>query len=117
MPALRPIRVTAWILATIIVVLSVVPPALRPESGAPHNVEHFAIYLVTGAAFGWGYDRRTPLLAILLVIFTGFVEILQLSVPGRHARLSDFVVDAMAACIGLFVGSQFTRALTVNRVD
>jgi len=25
---------------------------------------------------------------------------LQLGVPGRHARLEDFVVDALAACVG-----------------
>ena len=29
------------------------------------------------------------------------LEVLQLLVPGRHARLSDFVVDALAACAGL----------------
>jgi VanZ family protein len=33
------------------------------------------------------------------------VEILQLVAPGRHARLSDFLVDALAMCIGLLLGS------------
>ncbi len=31
----------------------------------------------------------------------GLVEVLQFLAPGRHARLSDFVVDALAACAGL----------------
>jgi VanZ family protein len=33
-------------------------------------------------------------------MFAGFVEIAQLFVPGRHARLSDFIVDALAMCVG-----------------
>ena len=98
---LQTIRIFAWCLAFIIVVLSVVPPGLRPETSAPHVLEHFLIYLVTGFAFGLGYDRRRSLLAILLVVFAGSVEISQLFVPGRHARLSDFIVDALALCIGL----------------
>jgi hypothetical protein len=55
----------------------------------PHSVEHFTIYVATGFAFGLGYKRRHDLLAILIVIFSGSIEVAQLSVPGRHARLSD----------------------------
>jgi VanZ family protein len=28
-----------------------------------------------------------------------------LLIPGRHARLSDFLVDALSACLGLLIGS------------
>jgi VanZ family protein len=106
MIALRPdvtqaARIVAWSLAAAIVVLSVIPPALRPETAAPHNVEHFLIYWATGLAFGLGFRRRFGLLAILLLIFAGCVEIAQLFVPGRHARLSDFLVDAVAMWLGL----------------
>ena len=112
--ALRPdltqaARIVAWSLAAAIVVLSVVPPSFRPETVAPHNVEHFLIYWSTGLAFGLGYKRRLGLLAILLLIFTGSVEITQLFVPGRHARLSDFIVDAGAVWIGLIGVSLFQR--------
>jgi VanZ family protein len=30
---------------------------------------------------------------------------LQLWMPGRHARLEDFVVDALAACAGIAVAA------------
>ena len=106
---LQAIRIFAWCLAITIVVLSVVPPGLRPETAAPHVLEHFLIYLVVGFAFGLGYDRRRSLLAILLVVFAGSVEILQLFVPGRHARLSDFIVDALALCIGLIAVSPLSH--------
>jgi len=93
-------RAVAWSLAATIIALSVVPPRLRPETSLPHAIEHFAIFCVTGFAFGIAYSRRHLLLLPLLVMFAGGVEILQLGVAGRHARLSDFIVDAMAACVG-----------------
>ncbi len=102
---LKIVRIIAWTLAAAIVVLSVVPPGLRPETGTPHNLEHFLAYLATGFAFGLGYDRNHSLLALLLVLFSFWVEVLQLFVPGRHARLGDFVVDALAACVGLLMAS------------
>jgi VanZ family protein len=105
----RAARIAAWSLATAIIVLSVVPPGLRPETGTPHDLEHFMIYLATGLAFGLGYDRKRGLLAILLVIFSGSVEIIQLFIPGRHARLSDFIVDALAMCCGVMTVSLVSR--------
>jgi VanZ family protein len=41
------------------------------------------------------------------VFFCGAIEIVQLLVPGRHSRLSDFIVDALGAVTGVaaaFVG-------------
>ena len=99
------VRIAAWALAAAIAILSLVPPTLRPETGAPHSVEHFTIFAATGFAFGLGYRDRHHLLAVLLVIFSGSIEIAQLFVSGRHARLSDFIIDAIAACIGLIMAS------------
>lgn len=97
---LRPARIVAWSLAAAIVILSVLPPRLRPETAAPHALEHFSIYLVTGVAFGLGYDRKRSALVLFLLFFAGAVEIAQLFVPGRHARISDFIIDALAVCAG-----------------
>src|SRR6202167_878514 len=108
-------RVAAWLMAIIITVLSVVPPSMRPETDVPHNLEHFMPFLVTGAAFGFGYDRGPYLVAVAMLLFTAAIEILQIFVPGRHARLSDFVVDAAAVTIGValgaFAGRTWAKAL------
>jgi hypothetical protein len=32
--------------------------------------------------------------------------------PGRHARLEDFVVDALAACAGFALSAAIGRAMT-----
>jgi VanZ family protein len=103
--SLSVVRILAWMLATAIVILSIVPPSLRPETGTPHAFEHIAIFFVTGLLFGIGYDRRHWLLGALLVVFSGTVELAQLLVPGRHARWSDFVIDALAISAGVAVTS------------
>jgi len=107
-------RIVAWALATAIVILSLVPPALRPETSAPHSLEHTIIFAATGFAFGLGYTRRHDLLAILLVLFSICIELAQLFVPGRHARVSDLIFDAVAACIGLATASLLRPARVQN---
>jgi hypothetical protein len=105
-------RVGGWVLAAAILVLSFVPPTLRPDTGAPHDFEHFAIFCATGITFGVGYGGSRRLMSIALVAFAGAVEFGQLFVPDRHARLSDFVVDAAAACIGVLLTAVAARAQT-----
>jgi VanZ family protein len=95
------LQASAWLLALAIVVLSVVPPLYRPVVGVSHGVEHLLIFLATGLAFGLGYPKRHEIAAIGLVTFAGAIEVAQLFTPGRHARMSDFVIDAATACIGV----------------
>jgi VanZ family protein len=98
-------RLAAWGLIAVIIALSVVPAGLRPVTGAPHDVEHFAAYWAAGLAFGLGYQRRHGLLAFMFVGFAASIEVVQFFVPGRHARLGDFIVDALAMCTGLAMAS------------
>jgi len=98
-------QIAAWLLLLAIVVLSVVPPDVRPTTPAPHDLEHAGIFALTGLAFGFGYERRHLLQAIALVGFSGAIELLQLAIPGRHSRLSDFVVDALSISIGVGVAA------------
>jgi VanZ family protein len=98
-------RVAAWLLLSAIVVLTLVPPSLRPTTFVPHKIEHAGIFLAVGISFGMGYVGRERLLSIGAIVFCAVIELAQLYVPGRHARLSDFIVDAIAGLIGVFVGS------------
>ena len=96
----RLFQIVAWLLLVTIVVLSVVPPEDRPVTPAPHNFEHVAIFVATGLAFGLGYSRY--LVQIFgLIAFSAAIEVIQLGIPGRHARVSDFVVDALSVSIGV----------------
>jgi len=103
-------HVAGWLLLIIITALSLVPPYLRPTTGVTHGLEHFAIFAVTGFAFGLAYDRKPVAIMLVLVIFAGVIEFAQLFVPGRHARLSDFIIDAFGACVGAALASVAARA-------
>ena len=94
-------QVIAWALAAAIIFLSIAPASTRPVTGAGQNFEHLTIFLATGMAFGLGYPSRFRLLFVAMFAFSGAVEIAQMMAPGRHARLSDFVTDAAASCLGV----------------
>ena len=94
-------RAIGWLCIVAIATLSVVSPSLRPVTFVPHDLEHAAIFALTGFALGLGYQNRIAQHMIALTIFAGAVELAQIYAPGRHARLADFVVDALAACLGV----------------
>jgi VanZ family protein len=100
----------AWLLLLLIVVLSFVPADYRPITPIPHGLEHAAIFILTGLAFGLGSTRRRYWMEIAgLVAFSAAIEIVQLGIPGRHARLHDFLVDAVSASIGVCLAFLVSR--------
>ena len=95
------LQAVAWLLALAIVVTSLGPTSVRPSTGVAHDLEHLLMFLATGVAFGFGYPHRPWSLAIAQVTFAAAIEVAQNWVPGRHARMSDFLVDAAASCLGV----------------
>ena len=93
--------VAAWLLATAIVAVHVVPPDHRPVSAASHSLEHIAIFFALGLAYGVGYHHRLRVLFWALPAFCAAVEFAQIWVPGRHARLADFLIDTLAVMAGV----------------
>jgi len=63
----RLMRTMAWTLAAIIVVLSLGPVWLRPETGLPRWAEHAAIFAALGAAFAISYRNRLEHFPVKLV--------------------------------------------------
>lgn len=102
-------RIIAWCLLALIVFATSVPPVLRPITGVPNEFEHFIIFLMTSILFNFAYPRRELILCLIGILLSGALEVLQLFIPGRHARLSDFIVDVIAACVGVIAGSVWTR--------
>ncbi|MBK5961304.1 hypothetical protein CCR97_24315 [Rhodoplanes elegans] len=101
-------RAGAVLTGLAIVVLSVVPPGLRPVVSS-QGVEHSAIFLLFGLAFGLAVPRRIVLQAVAAIVFTGAVELIQTLAPGRHARWSDFVVDTLGVLAGLALAAVMRR--------
>jgi len=109
-------RLAAWATLMLIVVLTVVPPDLRPETPVPHGIEHALIFLIAGFLFGTAYMGREWILSAGGIAFCAAIEALQLHIPGRHARVSDFVIDGAAAIAGVFVGA-FARRVGAEIPD
>ena len=109
MPSIQRIsRIAAWLLVLAIVILSIVPAEDRPVTPLPHDLEHLGIFILTGVAFGIGYGRYLfP--AVAAIAFSGAIELIQLYIPDRHARLSDFIVDALGISCGVIFGAFVAR--------
>ena len=93
----------AWIGILAIIVLSVVPANDRPVSGVGQGLEHFNAFALVGGAFAIGYRFLLIRLLVLAVFFCGGIELLQVPLPTRHARVSDFLVASLGACFAIFV--------------
>jgi VanZ family protein len=95
------LRIFAWLLAAAVAFATLGPPQFRPHSNLGQDGEHAFAFVLLGLAFGLAYTQRRLLTSAITVAGIGGLEILQLWAPGRHARLEDFLVDALAACIGI----------------
>jgi hypothetical protein len=98
-------RAIAWVGILAIIVLSVVPAADRPVTGAGQLFEHFTAFALVAGLFAIGYRLSLIRLLLLAFFFCGGIELLQVAVPTRHARLSDFVIDFVGA--GFAIGVVF----------
>jgi VanZ family protein len=102
------LKLFAWCLAAAIAFATLGPPGSRPHaSSLGQDGEHALAFGLLGLAFGLAYPRNRLVTAAIVVGMTGLVEVLQFLAPGRHARLEDFLVDALAACVGLAAVAAF----------
>lgn len=99
------LRVIAWLLTAAVTFATLGPARLRPHSDLGQDGEHALAFVLVGLAFGLAYTRYRLLTAGIAVVLIGVLELLQFSMPGRHARWGDFVVDALAACAGIAVAA------------
>jgi VanZ family protein len=99
------LRMFAWCLAAAVAFATLGPPGYRPHSNLGQDGEHALAFVLLGLVFGLAYTGNRLVTAVAAVGLTGVLELLQLWMPGRHARLEDFVVDALAVCLGLAVAA------------
>jgi VanZ like family len=113
-------RGAAWTGILAIVVLSVVPAEERPVTSLGSGFEHLAAFGLVGALFALGYRFSLIKLCGLATLFCAGIELLQIPLPTRHARLSDFLADLLSAWLGIFcvlVIRQIRRYKSSSRAD
>jgi VanZ family protein len=97
----------------LIVVLSLVPGDAQVRTPAPKELEHFAAYLCTAAALGFGYwgRHRMTVVVIGLCLLAGAAELAQAGVPGRTPKIFDAAASSAGAVLGLALAILARRAL------
>jgi VanZ family protein len=104
-------RIVAWGFLAAAIALTVLPLQFRPVTEVPRWLEHLVFFTALGMVFAFAYSRRPVLLCAAAIAFSLVLEILQIFVPGRHARLSDFLIDATSASIGILLPSLARRGI------
>jgi VanZ family protein len=99
------LRITAWLLAAAVTFATLGPARMRPHSDLGQDGEHTLAFVLIGLAFGLAYTENRLRTAVIAVVLIGVLELLQFAAPGRHARLEDFIVDALAACAGFILAA------------
>jgi hypothetical protein len=99
----KTLRIVSWLAIIGLVVLTIVPADERPATVLRHGFEHFFAFGLTGLLFGRAQPRQLRANLLGAVVFSVALELSQIPLPTRHARLEDFVVDAFAACLGISV--------------
>ena len=90
---------------------SLIPQTERLGTGLPGKVEHVLAYSVTGLLLSLSFrNERGPLLATgFLSLLACVLEFLQQWAPGRHPRVSDAIVSAMAGAVGAAAAAWLRR--------
>jgi VanZ family protein len=109
-------RVVAWIGICSIIILTVVPANDRPTltedwlgETTGHLVDHVLAFSLASAAFAVGYCRFSLAQLVLLAFcYCGGIELIQVPLPTRHARLSDFIIDFATASVTMII-ARFTQ--------
>jgi VanZ family protein len=100
---IKALKAVNWLAIISIVVLTIIPADGRPVTGLQSSQEHLLAFGFTGLTFGFAYPTHPRANLLSAVGFTFLLELGQIPLPTRHARLEDFIVDACAACLGILM--------------
>ncbi|MER9188304.1 hypothetical protein [Mesorhizobium australicum] len=104
-------RIAALVLLAIIIFATLSPIQMRPHMGDP-NFERALAYVLFGLTLGLGFPSRVARTTATVVFVAATLEFMQAFDPGRHARISDGSLKALAGICGIVavqVGLQLAR--------
>jgi VanZ family protein len=102
------VKAVAALCVLAICIGSLLPETERVPTGLPYGkLEHFLAYGVTGLLLGLAMSRRKgPIWAALSLALLAFLlEFLQQWSAGRHPRVSDAMISALAGMLGAAVSA------------
>lgn len=108
-------RLAAFVLLALITFATLSPIELRPHLSDP-NMERALAYILLGLALALGFPSRVTQTVLFVCAVAGVLEVLQLSDPGRHARVVDGLLKAAAGIVGIVLG-RFVIALASRAAE
>lgn len=100
----RVFAVAAWGLLAFIAFATLSPIQDRPTLPTSTTFEHVAAFAVLGALFCLGYARQIGFVCLVVGGSAAFLEMMQLFLPDRHARLQDLAEKLAGGCVGIGLG-------------
>lgn len=107
------VRLAAWIVAAILVFVTLSPIEARPVIASPH-LERAAAYALFGFLLALSYPRQWRLAMVASVAMAGLLELAQGLTASRHGQLFDFSVKGTAAVLGV-IAAQVLHAVLARR--
>ena len=103
------LKAASWVIILGLVIATVVPADERPVTRLQHDIEHFLAFALAGLTFGFAYAQSLRVNLSSALVFALALELSQIPLATRHARLRDFVVDAAGACLGLVIAHLYRK--------
>jgi hypothetical protein len=98
----RFIEIAAWVTVAFIVYATLVPLGMRPTvHDIDPDYERFAAYAVASALMALAYPKRWIRVGLVVIAMAVMLELLQLLVPDRDARLADAFVKIAGGIAGV----------------
>lgn len=95
-------KIAAWVSLGFIVYATLVPLGMRPRLGAiGANYERFAGYAVASVLMVLAYPRHPVRVGIFVIAIAVVLEVAQLAIPGRDARVVDTLVKVAGGLSGI----------------
>ena len=95
-------KIAAWASVGFIIYATLVPLAMRPTLGRlGTDYERFAGYMVVSVLIGLAYPRHPIRVGFAIITAAVILEIAQLAIPDRDARVSDTLIKAAGALVGI----------------
>lgn len=98
-------KILAWAFIGTLVILTLVPAGYRPVTGIQHDLEHSLAFVLAGVLFGHAYRLRPGIALLGPVVFALALELSQIPLQTRHARVEDFIVNSIAGMAGMVIAS------------
>lgn len=95
-------KIAAWASVAFVIYATLSPLAMRPTLGRlGTDYERFAAYVVVAALVVLAYPQHPVRIGFAVVAAAVILEVAQLAIPDRDARVSDALIKVAGALIGI----------------